>query len=156
DRAFRLETTFADAVPPDTAMQSRVARWNAGVAVVAAQPVGRSATKLTRTRGGESTLGNMVTDAMREAVGADIAFQNSGGLRADIPDGVVTRSTIYEVMPFDNTIVMMGLTGPEVRRALEDGRAGGRVTQVSGLRYSFDLNRPAGQRLTELLDGHGA
>jgi len=156
DRAWRLETTYADAVPPDTAMQARVTRWNAGVAAIAAQPVGRNASRLTRTRGGEGTLGNLVSDAMREAVSADIAFQNNGGLRADLADGVVTRSAIYEVMPFDNTIVTMGLTGAEVRRALEDGLSGARVTQVSGIRYAFDLDRPAGQRVTQLLDAHGA
>jgi 2',3'-cyclic-nucleotide 2'-phosphodiesterase (5'-nucleotidase family) len=50
----------------------------------------------------------------------------------------------------------MELTGAEVRRALEDGLRGGRVTQVSGLRFSFDLTRPEMQRVTELLDAGGA
>jgi 2',3'-cyclic-nucleotide 2'-phosphodiesterase/3'-nucleotidase len=155
DRRFRLETTYGDMVTPDSAMQARVERWNAGVAALGAEPLGRNARRLTRARGGESTLGDLVTDAMREAVGADIAFQNSGGLRADLPEGVVTRGAIYEVMPFDNTIVTMNLTGTEVRRALEDGLRGGRVTQVSGLRFSFDLTRPEMQRVTLLLDAGG-
>lgn len=156
DRRARLETTYADRVTPDSAMRARVERWNAGVAATGAEPLGRNNRRLTRARGGESTLGDLVTDAMREAVGADIAFQNSGGLRADLPEGVVTRGAIYEVMPFDNTIVTMELTVAEVRRALEDGLRGGRVTQVSGLRFSFDLTRPETQRVTALLDAGGA
>jgi 2',3'-cyclic-nucleotide 2'-phosphodiesterase (5'-nucleotidase family) len=156
DRRYRLEVTYADMVTPDSAMQARVERWDSGVAAIAAEPLGRNTSRLTRARGGESTVGDLVADAMREGVGVDIAFQNSGGLRADLPEGVVTRGAIYEVMPFDNTIVTMELTGAEVRRALEDGLRGGRVTQVSGLRFSFDLSRPAMDRVTALLDASGA
>jgi 2',3'-cyclic-nucleotide 2'-phosphodiesterase/3'-nucleotidase len=150
DRRYRLETTYVDQVAPDSAMQARVERWNAGVASIAAEPLGRNATRLTRQRGGESTVGNLVTDAMRSASGVDIAFQNSGGLRADLPEGAITRGSIYEVMPFDNTIVTMRLTGSEVQRAIEDALRTGRVLQVSGLRYTFDLGRPAMQRLVSV------
>ena len=150
DRRARLVTTYGDRVTPDSAMQARVERWNEGVAAIGAEPVGRNASRLTRTRGGESTVGNLVTDAMRAAVGADIAFQNSGGLRADLAEGVVTRASVYEVMPFDNTIVTMELTGAEVMRVIEDGLRTGRVTQVSGLRYAFDSGRPLMARVTAL------
>ena len=156
DRRYRLVTTYADQVTPDAEMQARVERWNAGVQALGAEPLGRNAARLTRTRGAESTVGNLVTDAMRAAVGVDIAFQNSGGLRADLAEGVVTRGAIYEVMPFDNTIVTMELTGSEVRRALEDALRTGRVTQVSGLRYAFDLERPVMQRLVSVQTADGS
>jgi 2',3'-cyclic-nucleotide 2'-phosphodiesterase/3'-nucleotidase len=156
DRSYRLVTTYGDQVKPDADMQARVDRWNSGVGAVAAEPLGRNARLLTRTRGGESTVGNLVADAMREAAGCDIAFQNSGGLRADLPEGEVTRGAVYELMPFDNTLVTMELTGAEVKRALEDGLRGGRVTQVSGLKYSFDPSRPEMQRVVTLLDPRGA
>ncbi len=153
DRRARLVTTYGDRVTPDPAMQARVERWNERVATIGAEPVGRNTSRLTRTRGGESTVGNLVTDAMRAAVGADIAFQNSGGLRADLAEGAVTRGHTYEVMPFDNTIVTMDLTGAEVLRVLEDGLRTGRVTQVSGLRYAFDSRRPEMGRVTALEAG---
>ena len=156
ERRARLVTTYGDRVTPDSAMQARVERWNEGVAATGAETVGRNARRLTRTRGGESTVGNLVTDAMRAAVGADIAFQNSGGLRADLAEGVVTRASVYEVMPFDNTIVTIELTGTEVMRALEDALRTGRVTQTSGLRYAFDLRRPEMGRLTALQTADGA
>jgi 2',3'-cyclic-nucleotide 2'-phosphodiesterase / 3'-nucleotidase / 5'-nucleotidase len=155
ERRARLVTTYGDRVTPDSAMRARVERWNEGVAAMGAEPVGRNTTRLTRTRGGESTVGNLVTDAMRAAVGVDIAFQNSGGLRADLAEGVVTRGSVYEVMPFDNTIVVMELTGAEVKRVIEDGLRTGRVTQVSGLRYAFDSARPAMERVTALAVADG-
>jgi 2',3'-cyclic-nucleotide 2'-phosphodiesterase/3'-nucleotidase len=155
ERDARLVATYADVLAPDTAMADRVERWNAPVRALAATPLGRNDTLLVRDRGGESPIGNLVTDAMRRAVAAEVALQNPGGLRADLPAGVVTRGTLYEVVPLDNTIVEMQLTGDELREALEEGLAQERVTQVSGLRYRFDLGRPVGSRVTELLDQAG-
>jgi 2',3'-cyclic-nucleotide 2'-phosphodiesterase/3'-nucleotidase len=151
-----LVRTFADEVTPDSAMAARAERWNDAVAAVAAAPVGRNARTLRRDRRGESEVGNLVADAMRSAAGADVALQNSGGLRADLAEGAVTRGHVYEVMPFDNVLVTLDLTGAELRRALEEGLAGGRVTQVSGIRYSFDSGRPRFDRVVELADASGA
>ena len=53
-------------------------------------------------------------------------------------------------MPFDNTIVTVQLTGAEVKLALEQALRGDRVTQVSGIRYTFDSGRPDGQRIMTL------
>ncbi|TMQ57652.1 MAG: hypothetical protein E6K72_03515 [Candidatus Eisenbacteria bacterium] len=73
----------------------------------------------------------------------------------DLPEGVVTKGAVYEVMPFENTIFTLELTAAEVRRALEDGLRSGRVTQVSGIRYEFDNSRPRGDRVVSvtLADG---
>jgi 2',3'-cyclic-nucleotide 2'-phosphodiesterase/3'-nucleotidase len=117
--------------------------------------VGRNAAPLLRGSDGESPLGDFVTDAMRKAVPADIALQNSGGLRADLPAGAVTRGRLYEVMPFDNTIVEMVLSGRQVKQVLEEGLAQDLVTQVSGLRYRMDMTRAPGGRVAELLDERG-
>ena len=155
ERSTRLVNTYADEVEPDSAMAARVARWNANVAPLAAIPVGRNARLLGRSGGGDSAIGDLVSDAIREASGVDVVFQNSGGLRADLPEGVVTKGGVYEVIPFDNTIFTLDLTGAEVRRALEDGLRSGRVTQVSGIRYTFDPGRARGDRVVSvtLADG---
>jgi 2',3'-cyclic-nucleotide 2'-phosphodiesterase/3'-nucleotidase len=156
DRRARLVLTYGDRIAPDPAMAARVEQWNAGVQALGAVVLGRNARALTRARGAENVVGNLVTDAMRAASGVDIAFQNSGGLRADLPEGPVTRGGIYEVMPFDNTIVTMELTGAEVAGVIEDGLRTGRVTQVSGLRYTFDLNLPRGRRLVSVQAADGS
>jgi 5'-nucleotidase len=137
-------------------MQLRVQGWNAQVAPIAAVRVGTNAHTLMRNRGGESTVGNLVADAIRAAAGTDIAMQNSGGLRADLQEGEITRGSIYEVMPFDNQVFTMGLTGREVRLALEEALKSGRATQVSGIRYTFDPDRAAMDRVVSLTDAKGA
>jgi 2',3'-cyclic-nucleotide 2'-phosphodiesterase/3'-nucleotidase len=152
ERRARLVTTYADEVVPDSAWTARVRRWNAEVGPVAATPVGRAARRIARGSP-ESAVGNLVTDAMRAATGAAIAFANTGGLRADLPEGVLTKGSVYDVMPFDNTLVVATLSGAEVRRVLEESLAYGRVTQVSGIRYVYDADAPDLQRvLTVTLD----
>ena len=155
ERRARLVGTYADEVTPDSAMAAQVAAWNSHVAPLAATLIGRNARTLTRGRGGESTLGDLVADAMRAETRADLAFTNSGGLRADLAEGPITKGSVYEIIPFDNTLVIVKLTGAQVRGVLEDGLGHGRISQQSGLRYRFDLSRPAGQRLVSvaLADG---
>ena len=154
ERRARVVTTYADEVTPDSALAARVTVWNSRVAAIAAVPLVRNARALARGRG-ESALGDLVTDAMREAARADVAFQNSGGLRADLPAGPITRGSVYDVMPFDNTLVTMTLSGAELRRLLEDGLRGGRVPIQSGLRVRYDPSRPEMQHLVSvtLADG---
>jgi 2',3'-cyclic-nucleotide 2'-phosphodiesterase/3'-nucleotidase len=149
DRQSRLVLAYADEVVPDSAMEARVARWNANVAPLAATPVGRNARLLGRGSP-EAAIGDLVCDAIREASGVDVVFQNGGGLRADLRDGMVTKGGVYEVMPFDNTIFTLDLSGAEVRRVIEDGLRTGRVTQVSGIRYEFDNRRPRGDRVVTM------
>ena len=149
ERHARLVQTYADEVIPDSLMLARVERWNRAVAPIAATPIGRNARELRRGVV-ESAVGDFVADAMREKVGVDIALQNAGGLRADLPEGIVTRGAVYEVMPFDNTIFTLELTGAEVRLALEQALKYNRVTQVSGIAYRFDPSRAALERITAL------
>ena len=69
---------------------------------------------------GDSPLGNLFTDAYRAAIpGADVSINNtSGGLRADLPAGPLTYGSVFEVMPFDNRLVVFHLTGAELRTVL--------------------------------------
>ena len=132
----RVLTAYADG-PPDSAWTARIAHWNTDVAAVAAQVIGSAGVALHR-RTPECTIGDFICDAMRTDVQVDIAFQNPGGMRADLNEGPITRGEVYAVMPFDNTIVTMELTGAQVKLALEQSLRGNRVTQVSGVRYVLE------------------
>ena len=82
--------------------------------------------------------------------GSQIAFQNSGGIRANIPAGKITMEGLYTVLPFDNVLVSMDLTGRQVKEALEQAGTmefGG--LQVSGMTVTYDLKKPAGERLVK-------
>jgi 5'-nucleotidase/UDP-sugar diphosphatase len=156
ERHARLETTWANRVIPDSAMAALVERARSSVAARAAEPVGRTLHRLSRSRTGESTLGDLVSDVLRRATGADIALQNSGALRADVPAGTITRGMIYDALPFENTLVTLELNGREVRQAIEEGLRSERITQVSGIGYVFDLGAPAGARVRSIVDSRGA
>ena len=106
----------------------------------------------------ESNLGNLIADGMlwkTKNAGTQIALQNGGGIRASIPKGPITVGKVYEVLPFGNTLVVMDLKGREILAALENGvsqweQGAGRFLQVAGLRYAFDLARPAGSRVVRV------
>jgi 5'-nucleotidase / UDP-sugar diphosphatase len=103
----------------------------------------------------ESAMGNLIADAMREAVQADVGFTNGGGIRADrqYPAGhTLTRRDILSELPFGNRTVLLELSGADLQAALEHGvsaveRGAGQFPQVSGMVVRVDLRRPAGQRV---------
>ncbi len=110
--------------------------------------VGATEVDLTRNYRGESNLGNLVADAMRDAAGADVALMNSGGIRTDIPRGAITLELLYTLLPFDNILVSMDLTGRQLLRTLEESARGLHgILQVSGLRVMADRTRPPGRRI---------
>jgi 2',3'-cyclic-nucleotide 2'-phosphodiesterase (5'-nucleotidase family) len=115
----------------------------------------------TTVRAEEAALGNLITDAMREAVGADVAITNGGGIRADRtydPGTMLTRRDIQSELPFGNKTILIEVTGADLRAALENGVSevedgGGRFPHVSGLTFTYDASKPAGERVTEVLVG---
>ena len=148
-------TTFNDAasgVAPDPEVSRLVADYKARITPIAERVVGTAATTITRTADtdGESALGDLIADAQRRYAGAQIAFMNPGGIRADIPAGEVTYSELFTVQPFDNQVVKMELTGDQIYRLLEQQfRASGNVIlQVSGIKVSYNASNPEGQRVT--------
>jgi 2',3'-cyclic-nucleotide 2'-phosphodiesterase (5'-nucleotidase family) len=106
-------------------------------------------------RGGEAAIGNLVADALKASVGADVAITNGGGLRADKQYQAgqkLTRRDILAEMPFGNTTVLLELTGDKIKAALENGvsqvrELGGRFPQVSGITAEVDLKEPVGSRV---------
>lgn len=87
----------------------------------------------------ESNIGNWITDAMRVYVKADIAFQNSGGIRKDLPEGAIKVRDIWEIYPFDNTVVKVTLTGKQLVQLLEWRIANpDDFLQASGIKLVYD------------------
>ncbi len=98
----------------------------------------------------ESVLGNWITDAMRWKTGVQIAFQNSGGIRADIASGPITIADIYELSPFNNVLFVFELTGEQIKKILEcDIERGWDRLQVSGITYRYykKESKPEGKRV---------
>ena len=151
------------ALAPDPQIAAIVRRYGDLTATVADLPIGRIAGPLDRqqTSGGESTLGALISDAFLAGASrtvdgaspAQIAFTNPGGVRADLSSTLsVSYGQLFSVMPFNNALVSMDLTGAQLLQLLEQqwqGRATrSLVLHVSqGFSYSWDAARPQGQRV---------
>ncbi|MDG2142208.1 MAG: bifunctional UDP-sugar hydrolase/5'-nucleotidase [Planctomycetota bacterium] len=79
--------------------------------------------------------GNFLTDRMRAAAGADVAFQNRGGIRCDLPAGPITRRNLFELLPFGNRLVLMELSGSDLYECIRMSVEGTAHTglEVSGV-----------------------
>lgn len=127
--------------------------------------IGTTETALESLRGSvrtkETTMGNLIADAVRAGADADISIANGGGIRGDtVYDAgtVLTRKDILTELPFGNTAVLLRLSGADVLAALENGVSriedvNGRFPQVSGLSFIFDPAKEAGARIEEVSVG---
>ncbi|MGA2401132.1 MAG: bifunctional UDP-sugar hydrolase/5'-nucleotidase [Syntrophobacteraceae bacterium] len=123
-----------------------VDKYEAQVQTEFSKVIGTAAADLTRDSTGESDLGDVVTDAMREASDAQIAFQNGGGIRADIPKGPITLEAVFTALPFEDDLVSMDLTGEQIMELLEKSVLSENMLQVSGMQIVYDLSKPAGEK----------
>lgn len=108
---------------------------------------------------GESVLGNLIADAHLQSAaapdkgGAVIAFNNPGSLRAPIipaADGSVKYGDLFKTQPFQNDLIIMNLTGRQLKALLEQqfGEDRPRVMGVSaGFTYTWDMSRPRGDKI---------
>jgi 5'-nucleotidase/UDP-sugar diphosphatase len=148
----QLLKVWSDRLPPDPVIAAKTKKYKDLVAPQIGQIVGSLKSRLVRDYNRESSLGNFVADVIREAAGSDIALQNAGGCRADLPEGPVTNGNVVDALPFINTLAVCEMTGAQVREVLEQGLTLERgLIQVSGLRATYDLRRPLRQRLVSLM-----
>ncbi|HKQ99285.1 MAG TPA: bifunctional UDP-sugar hydrolase/5'-nucleotidase [Pyrinomonadaceae bacterium] len=113
--------------------------------------------EMNRSR--ETNLGSYIADAYRKALKADVALFNGGSIRAGkvLSPGPLSKRDVMAILPYENPIVKIEVTGATLRAALEHGvsrsaeeKEPGRFPQVSGVRFTFDARRPAGSRLTSV------
>jgi len=116
------------------------------------QYVATAVVPLPRKIHGESALGILITDAMRSYFpGTQVAMYNSGGIRSDLPSGKVNYGNVFDVIPFDNTLVRMNLNGAQIRNIIDWGatRSFG-LMAVSGVEATIDMAQPSGNKVIKL------
>ncbi|MCS7462404.1 bifunctional metallophosphatase/5'-nucleotidase [Paenibacillus doosanensis] len=149
-----LEPIYSDRIEPDPAVEARVQYWDDRLKQLIDQKIGYAEEALTRNYFGESVLGNIITDAIRLYTEADVAFTNPGGLRADVDQGDITVGHIISVVPFNNNVLVMEMTGRELREVLEQsaGMNAG-VLEQSGVTMVVDPSAEPGSLVSEALIG---
>ena len=152
------DTILLDAsVEPDPIIEARIQELAGPIEEIKRRPVATLSAPIDGSREScrarECEMGNTVTDAMLARVaeqGVTIAITNGGGLRAGLVEGVATMGDVLTVLPFQNTLATLELTGADIVAALEHGvgaveEGAGRFPQVAGLRFRLDLTKPAGE-----------
>ncbi|MDP9239165.1 MAG: bifunctional metallophosphatase/5'-nucleotidase [Actinomycetota bacterium] len=143
-------------------------KYRTAIAPIANRIVGSITADITRAAAPsqETALGDVIADGMvayTTGAGAQLAFMNPGGIRADLVyagspagegDGNVTFGECFTVQPFNNLVVTVSLTGAQIKAILEQQLFSGttlRILQVSnGFTYSYDSTLGAGNRVSDM------
>jgi len=169
-RRFRLESIDWQAIPVTDAIKE-----DAKTAVIVdgyekqlneslSEVIGRTSVALdaraSTVRFSESNLGNFLADVYRQSLDSDTALVNGGSIRSDAVygSGDLSKKDVLTILPFENTLVKVRLTGEHIKRLLENGvsQAGqesGRFPQISGMSFVYDPSRSVGSRVTAIKIG---
>jgi len=138
-------------VKPDETALKKVEELEKMVDKEFGQVIGKLEVDWKRNFYGESNLGNWEADVMREFAKTDIAFQNSGGLRKDLPKGDIKVRDIWEINPFGNTFVVFEVDGKTLKNMIEWQASGkAELMQVSGLKIVIDSRKNIGERVVSI------
>jgi len=159
--SWEADMRFVDTknVPEDVAIAAKVQSYEDLLAKELDIEIGKTTTELDSrkktVRTEEAAIGNLIADAMRDGVDADIGMANGGGIRAKkiyAPGTMITRRDILSELPFGNVVVKLELTGAQIWDALENGVSqvesnAGRFPQVSGVSFIYNPKAQAGSRV---------
>ena len=157
--------TYKAGVEKDPAMTALLSKYKALSDALANHVIGSITEDITRS-GTESALGDVIADAQLEATsppaygGAVVAFMNPGGIRANLlydqisggeAPGEVTYGEAFTVQPFANNMIVMTMTGDQVRRLLEQQYMGCARLQISnGFTYTVHTNAEPGSKISDI------
>ena len=146
----------------DPQVKALVDRYAAAVAPVGNKVIGHlTETAKKNDEDGESPAADLIADSMLAAAKGDaqIALVNSSGVRVDLPGGDVRYKDAFAMMPFGNNLVVMTLTGAQLKAALEQQYAvplrpkatrPAVLAPSSGFSYAVDMKRPEGSRVSDM------
>ena len=154
DVLYEREDTLKD----DPNMLAIFQKYDADLEPVLGRVLGETTVELDHDRwAGPSLLGEWSCQVMQDKVGAQIAMTNGGGLRTPIPAGKITAGKLYEVLPFDNTLYILKITGADVKANIEHGIMNEDVgwIQISGVKVIYDKDAEPGNRISSMVLADG-
>jgi 5'-nucleotidase/UDP-sugar diphosphatase len=145
----QLMTLWIDQTGESKPVLTTVARYRDQVNTIVGKRLGTATNDIGRDVGGhDSALGNWMTDIMRAAGRADVAIQNTHGIRDDLRAGPVTLRDLFRIMPFDNTLVIVTLTGRDLAQLIRSNFDAKRTSiQLSGVQVHYQTD-PQGKSVT--------
>lgn len=150
----------------DQAEKALVARYDAAVAPIAKRVVGHLTAPAPNSEDdGESPAADLIADSMLGATrspangNADLALLNATGVRVALPAGDINYAQAFQMMPFGNNLVVMTMTGAELKAALEQQYGGPSLSRglrphalasSAGFTYAVDMKRASGERVFDI------
>jgi 5'-nucleotidase len=179
-KSAQFVTPVTADVPADPAIDAMLAPYRSALSAAYDVPVAVTTGIFVRgsnvERLEEVAIGNLLTDAIRNRYGTQVAFTNGGGIRAPLPSSYLPADTtlrrtssgyaagppydlvvgdVYTVLPFGNVVVTRTVTGAQLWTIMEHGlgalpAASGRFPQISGFTVEFDTSLPPGARVKSI------
>ena len=156
---FRIVDTAT--VDPDPVIAAKVESYRKQLSAELDLPIGRSLTALdsrkSEVRRHETAIGNLIADALKSSLNADVAIFNGGGIRGNRTydaGTMLTKRDILTELPFGNKAVLVEVTGTQLLNLLENGlwyagKANGRFLQVAGLAILADSSKRPGEKVLQ-------
>jgi 2',3'-cyclic-nucleotide 2'-phosphodiesterase (5'-nucleotidase family) len=143
----RVEPVNTDSLPQDPVVAAVVERHAREAESATKRVVAAIKLPLVRT-GNEHRLGQLIAEARRNVLRTDVGIVGNGGIRGDLPGGPITYGQLYEVQPFQNTLLRLTLTGRQLQDVLEHALASGSpYAHVAGVIVRYDPRGSPGRRV---------
>ena len=149
---FRVFDVDSRRTPPDISLAETLYNLRGSLEVIAGKVIGTARHEMSHNTSRESALGNLVSDALRDYCKTDVVLVNSGGIKFGMEAGPITRMDMYNILPYQNMLVGIRLSGADLLSVLENsvtyvGENFKSFGQVSGVRFRYDSRKPAGRRV---------
>jgi 2',3'-cyclic-nucleotide 2'-phosphodiesterase (5'-nucleotidase family) len=140
-----------DNIVPDPDLVNEISKTAARVDTLLEKVICEAVGDFKKAYNDESTIGNLVTDAMRATAKTAIGFQNSGGIKIAFAKGFVALRDLYEMIPFENSIARLDLFGWQIEDMLESSLSGRTsFLQSSGISCTYSSANPPGFRIIQI------
>ena len=164
DYEYRLNKVMQNRIDPDPKISKLIDEAYQPFEKELSKVIGKSDQLLHRRDFWQSTLGNLITDAMREIQKTDIAFFPAWRFGASILPGNITKEDVYNIIPTEGHIYTFSMRGKQIKNLLENilssvvnkdpyTRVGGDMIRFSGMNLLCDITKKAGKRVLKLSIG---
>ena len=161
DFEYRLNKVMQNRIDPDPEVSKLIEEAYLPHDSELSKVIGSSEVLMHRRDFWQSTVGNLITDAMREIQKTDVAFFPAWRFGASVLPGKITKEDIYNVIPTEGHIFTFSMRGKEIKNLLENilssvvnrdpyTRVGGDMIRFSGMEIICDLVKPAGKRVLKI------
>ncbi len=163
---YQLTKVNQDFVPADPKIAKLVEEAYRPYADVLNEVIGQGQGIFYRRDYWQSTLGNLITDALRDTLGTDISLFPAWRYGATLMPGKITVEDVYNIIPTGGRVYTYSMSGKQIKRLLENvmdsvvsndpyTRVGGDMIRFSGLKLVYDLGNAQYERIVSMTTTDG-